>query len=201
MTEPTIDGCRRGWPCNSRLMSGMDDPVEIVAYDPRWPAVFETAARELRAVLKPWVVAIEHIGSTAVPGLAAKPVIDIQVGVRSLDQSKEIVAAVEALGYEYVPELEADFPQRRYFRRWTRGRRSHQVHLVERSNTDWWDRHVAFRDWLRAHPADREAYAALKQHLAAEHADDRVTYTDEKTAFVRAIEESALSRKVDPPQA
>jgi GrpB-like predicted nucleotidyltransferase (UPF0157 family) len=176
-------------------MDGVDDPVEIVPYDPQWPDAFEMAASELAAALEPWVVAIEHVGSTAVPGLAAKPVIDIQVGVRSLDQSEEIVAAVEALGYEYVSELEEDLPQRRYFRRWSRGRRSHQVHLVERTDTDWWHRHVAFRDWLRTHPEARDAYAALKQRLAADHADDRVTYTDQKTAFIRTIEARALSRR------
>jgi GrpB-like predicted nucleotidyltransferase (UPF0157 family) len=97
---------------------GPADPVEIVAYDPRWRAAFEEAAEELRSALLPWLVALEHIGSTAVPGLAAKPVIDIQVGVRSLAHSGQIVAAVEALDYEYVPEFEADLPNRRYFRRW-----------------------------------------------------------------------------------
>lgn len=115
-------------------MSGGSDPIEVVAYDQRWVGLFAVAERELRAVLAPFVLEIEHIGSTAVPGLAAKPVIDIQVGVRTLDDSAEIVAAVESLGYEYVPEFEDELPDRRYFRRWANGRRSHQIHLVERSN-------------------------------------------------------------------
>ena len=96
-------------------MSGGSDPIEVVAYDQRWVGLFAVAERELRAVLAPFVVEIEHIGSTAVPGLAAKPVIDIQVGVRTLDDSAEIVAAVESLGYEYVPEFEDELPDRRYF--------------------------------------------------------------------------------------
>ncbi len=83
-----------------------NDPVDVVTYDPGWPERFVAAERELRAALAFWVIDIEHIGSTAVPGLPAKPVIDIQVGVRSLGDSADIVVAVESLGYEYVPEFE-----------------------------------------------------------------------------------------------
>ncbi len=83
-----------------------NDPVDVVTYDPSWPERFVAAERELRAALAFWVIDIEHIGSTAVPGLPAKPVIDIQVGVRSLGDSADIVVAVESLGYEYVPEFE-----------------------------------------------------------------------------------------------
>lgn len=174
-------------------MPGSVDPIEIVEYDARWPDAFDEAAKELWSALAQWVVAVEHIGSTAVPGLAAKPVIDIQVGVRSLDQSEQIVGAVEALGYQYVPEFENELPYRRYFRRWRNGRRSHQIPLVERTNVDWWDRHIAFRDWLRAHATDRAAYEALKNRLAEAHTLDRATYTDEKTEFVRSITDRARS--------
>ncbi|TMK64535.1 MAG: GrpB family protein [Actinobacteria bacterium] len=132
-------------------MSGDGDAVEIAPYDPRWPEAFAAAESELHTVLRSWVVAIEHIGSTAVPGLPAKPVIDILVGVHTLADNDAIVVAVESLGYEYVPEYEDELPDRRYFRRWAAGRRTHQIHLVERTNTDWWDRHIGFRDWLRTH--------------------------------------------------
>ncbi len=175
-------------------VSGTGDPVEVVAYDERWPQLFTAAERELRSALAPWLVDIEHIGSTAVPGLAAKPVIDIQVGVRSLEDSPHIVAAMESLGYEYVPELEDELPERRYFRRWSGGRRTHQVHLVERSNTDWWERHLSFRDWLRTHDDDRDRYAALKRELAAAYRQDRGAYTGAKADFVGAIEDKARSR-------
>lgn len=164
-----------------------------MAYDQRWAELFQVAGQELRVALAPFVLDIQHIGSTAVPGLAAKPVIDIQVGVRTLDDSVEIVSAVESLGYEYVPELEDEVPDRRYFRRWADGRRSYQVHLVERSNTDWWDRHVRFRDWLRAHDHDRDCYADLKLKLAATHRNDRRAYTEAKSDFIRAIEEKSIS--------
>ncbi len=167
------------------------DPIEVVTYDPEWVVLFAAAERELRVALAPFLVDIEHIGSTAVPGLAAKPVIDIQVGVGTLDESVEIVSALESLGYEYVPEFEDELPERRYFRRWVDGRRTHHIHLVERSNTEWWDRHVGFRNWLRSHDDDRDRYAALKRHLAATHRHDRRAYTDAKSEFVREIEAKA----------
>lgn len=104
-----------------------------------------------------WFVEIEHVGSTAVAGLAAKPIIDIQVGVASLDDSTRIVAAVEALGYVYVPEFERELPNRRFFRRASpTGITTHHVHVVERTDHEWWDRHIWFRDWLRTHPEDRD---------------------------------------------
>jgi GrpB-like predicted nucleotidyltransferase (UPF0157 family) len=91
------------------------------------------------------------------------------------------------LGYIYVPDLEDDLPKRRYFRKGAHGRRTHQVHLVERSDRDWWDRHTAFRDWLRAHPEDATAYAGLKRELANVYRNDRRAYTEAKTDFVNAI--------------
>lgn len=164
------------------------EPVEIVEHDPGWAERFTAAADEVSEALAPWVVDIEHIGSTAVPGLPAKPVIDIMVGVRTLAASTDIVAAMQKLDYEYVPAYEVIFPARRYFRRWEDGHRSHQIHLVERGDAEWWDRHLGFRDWLRAHDQDRDAYAVLKRSLAEAFRDDRDGYTDAKTAFIREIE-------------
>lgn len=183
-----IAPARRIRPAND---SRAAEPVQIVDPDPTWPAAFAAEAARILAALGPHVLAIEHVGSTAVAGLAAKPVIDIQVGVRSLAATPDIVARLGAIGYAYVPEFEDTFPERRYFRRERGGRRTHSVHLVERTNTGWWDRHVAFRDWLAAHPDDRDAYAALKRDLATVHRDDRVAYTDAKSAFINRILETA----------
>jgi len=163
-----------------------DDPIEVVDYDPTWPAMFVAARVELEQALGPCLVDIEHIGSTAVPGLAAKPVVDILVGLRSLDDSAVVIPALEGLGYEYVAELEDELPDRRYFRRLVDGRRTHQVHAVARSDRTWWNRHVAFRDHLRAQDEDRDAYADLKRRLASEHRHDRVAYTAAKSDFIRA---------------
>lgn len=171
------------------------EPVEIVAYDPAWPGAFAAEAARIAPALAPHLLAIEHIGSTAVEGLASKPIVDMQAGVQTLAASAAIVAAMQALGYRYLSRYEAEppFDRRRYFVRWVEGRRAFQVHLVERSNTDWWDRHLTFRDWLRRHPADRDAYAALKRLLAAQHRDDRDAYTVAKTEFIDGILRRAAS--------
>ena len=168
------------------------EPVVIVDHDARWCEAFDLAAAELRDALGRWVVEIEHIGSTAVVGLAAKPIIDIQVGVASLDISPQIVAAMETLRYVYVPEFERELPNRRYFRRTSPvGVTTHHVHLVERADHEWWDRHIRFRDWLRAHPEDRDRYEALKRSLATEHRNDRDRYTNGKSAFIANVVERA----------
>ncbi|MEK7247869.1 MAG: GrpB family protein, partial [Chloroflexota bacterium] len=136
-----------------------------------------------------WAVAIEHVGSTAVPGLAAKPIIDIMPAIRSLADARHIIAPMEALGYEYVPEFEDDLPERRYFRRGVP--RSHHVHVVETTST-FWRRHLAFRDYLRAHPETAAEYAALKRRLADGYGSDSGGYTNAKTEFITRIERLAL---------
>ena len=98
------------------MASGVEDPVVVVPYDEAWPALFEEERDRIERAIGPWVEGIEHVGSTAVPGLAAKPVIDIMVGVKSLDDTPILVERLEAMGYEYVPEFERQMPQRRYFR-------------------------------------------------------------------------------------
>ncbi len=173
-----------------RPSAGEDEPVVIVEYDLRWPAMFADEAARIAIALPGHLLGIEHIGSTAVEGLAAKPVIDIQVGVRSLQPTGELVGAMAEIGYLYFPEMEADLPDRRYFRR-GEGRRTHQVHMVERTNAAWWDRHVIFRDWLRTHPADAFAYAKLKRRLAKDHRGDRTGYTEAKSEFIAQVVEQA----------
>lgn len=156
----------------------------------------EAPAPRITAALSGEIMAVEGVDSTAVEGLAAKPVIDLQVGVRSLGATDKVVAALVALGDEYVPELEAVFPERRYFRKVSNGRRTHQVHLVERADLEWWERHVAFRDWLREHPEDREVHAALKRELASRYRDDREAYMDAKGEFVaRVLAKRAAARE------
>ena len=167
----------------------MNDPIILVDYDPNWPTLFEQEKARLIATIGSHIVQIEHIGSTAVPGLAAKPIIDILVGVRQLaDATPCVRPLVQELGYQYVPEFEIDIPERRYFRRGMP--RTHQIHLVE-TDSAFWRRHLAFRDYLRTHPADVDAYAELKQALAIRYRDDRAGYTDAKSHFIQAIEAKA----------
>jgi GrpB-like predicted nucleotidyltransferase (UPF0157 family) len=164
------------------------DEVEIVDYDRRWPLLFDEEAERLRAVLDPaLIVGLEHFGSTAIPGLSAKPIIDIAIAVRSLAAAKaSFVDALRKLDYVYW----ADNPKKdRMF--FVKGmppfgsKRSHHVHVTEPDGEMW--RRLAFRDYLRAHPEEAETYERLKRRLAAEHRTDREAYTDAKSAYVESV--------------
>jgi GrpB-like predicted nucleotidyltransferase (UPF0157 family) len=169
--------------------------VIIVDYDSRWPAMFAEERARLRDVVGNWVIDIEHIGSTAVPGLAAKPVIDILVGVPALaDADAHCIAPIVSLGYEYISEFESTIPERRYFRRLKDPTtHSHHIHLVEKG-TDFWNRHLLFRDYLRAHPERAREYEALKRRLAPQFSDVN-DYADAKTKFIRATEQMAREER------
>jgi GrpB-like predicted nucleotidyltransferase (UPF0157 family) len=164
--------------------------TDIVAYDPSWPTLFLEEAAALRRVLEPWLVGeIEHIGSTAVPGLAAKPVVDILARVRSLEESRPAIAAVSELGYCYAP-YRADLEH--WFCKPSPSVRTHHLHLVP-ATTPQWRRTIAFRDYLRSHRDVASEYAELKRQLAAEYPLDREAYTAGKGAFIEHITDLALA--------
>jgi GrpB-like predicted nucleotidyltransferase (UPF0157 family) len=164
----------------------MNPAIEVVEADPDWPVVFEQACGGILGVIGAHVMAIEHIGSTAVPGLAAKPTIDIMAGLRALADAAHCFAPLGTLGYEYVPKLDAVMPERRFFKRDVAGRRTHHLHMVEVAS-DFWRTHLLFRDWLRGHSEDASCYAALKRGLAARFPDDREAYTEGKSEFIRGV--------------
>ena len=170
--------------------------IVIADYDPRWPAMYTEESARVHDAIGEWLVGIEHVGSTSVPGLAAKPTVDIMPGLRSLGDSPHIVEPLQRLGYRYYPEHETVMPERRYFALPAgdehRGRRRFQLHIVETTSA-FWRRHLAFRDHLRAHPETAAEYAALKRRLAAEYGSDRVGYTGAKTEFITRIESLALA--------
>lgn len=168
----------------------MKDPILIVDYDPRWPAMFEAERRLLKQTLGEVFVAIEHVGSTSVPGLGAKPIIDLLALVRRLDDVMPHVEALKAIGYEYAPEVEVELPERRYFRKGTP--RTHHLHVVEPAS-EFWERQLLFRNYLRAHPDAARAYEQLKRELAARYGRDRDGYSGAKTEFVASIEQRARS--------
>lgn len=161
-------------------------PIEVVPYDARWPALFEQASREISAVIGEYLTGIEHIGSTAVPGLAAKPVIDILIGARSLADAPRFLPPLAPLGYAYIPEHENVFPERRYLHRIVGGQHTHHLHIVEPAS-EFYRVQLLFRDHLRAHPQAAAAYAALKFQLAERYCHDREAYTDAKSAFIQEI--------------
>jgi GrpB-like predicted nucleotidyltransferase (UPF0157 family)/ribosomal protein S18 acetylase RimI-like enzyme len=159
-----------------------DEPVRIVAYDQGWPERFEQERTLLSAALGDAVVGgIHHVGSTSVPGLASKPVIDILVGVRGLQESRSCFERLGALGYLYAPYRSAEM---HWFCKPDPLRRTHHLHLVPIDSARFRDE-LAFRDRLRADGALAREYEALKHELAARHREDREAYTQAKSEFVR----------------
>jgi GrpB-like predicted nucleotidyltransferase (UPF0157 family) len=169
--------------------------VVVVEYNPLWPLLFEEERARIQGIINPWLESVEHIGSTSVTGLGAKPVIDIMVGIRSLDDAPECIRRLETVGYEYVPKHEAILPERRYFHKGASTHaRTHHLHMVEKTNV-FWQRHLLFRDYLRAHAETALEYYELKRALAERFRFDRGAYTDAKTSFIEAVVARAAEKQ------
>ena len=172
-------------------MVTLDAPVQIEPYNPAWPEAFRAECDLLTVVLQPWLVGrIEHVGSTAVPGLAAKPVIDIMAPVADLESSRAALPALEAIGYCYAP-YKPDVEH--WLCKPSPQHRTHHLHLVPLGSKVWIEG-LAFRDLLVADAAVARDYAALKHRLAAQYRNDRERYTDEKGPFI----ENALRSHAEP---
>lgn len=163
--------------------------VEVVPPDPSWPAAFAKAAQEVTAILGANLITVHHIGSTAIPGIWAKPIIDLMPEVRDITLVDGVNEAMQAIGYQVMGEL--GIPGRRYFRRDNAaGFRTHHVHMFETGSSQI-DRHLAFRDYMIAHPAQAQVYSELKQRLAAQFPTDIEGYMDGKDGFIKAMDEEA----------
>lgn len=160
--------------------------IEIVEYDPRWPALYEEERARVADALGTLVETIEHIGSTSVPGLCAKPIIDLLVAVKHMAPAALYAAPLASLGYAHFPILgNAE--------RYTFGKgdpHTHHLHIVQLGGEEHL-RPLAFRDYLRTHPADARRYDALKRELAQRFHHDRPAYLQGKSDFVRSIEAKA----------
>lgn len=163
----------------------MTGPLRLVPYDPAWPARFASEAARLRAALGDVAVAIEHVGSTAVPGLAGKPVLDVAIAVASETAADACIAPLAASGYEYRGP-HGDDPRRRYYVRDAGGVRVAQIHLYVLPAAAW-DEKLAFRDALRADPAMAAAYAAEKRRVAEAVGWDKRAYSVAKGPFVQRV--------------
>ncbi len=161
----------------------MSAPVVIVEYDPDWPRQYEEERQRIVAAIGDCALGIEHVGSTAVPGLAAKPIIDIMVGVRRLEDAQQCMESLAGIGYIFQPD--DTIPERVYFNKGPADRHRH-LHMTELGGQFWQD-HLLFRDYLRAHPDSAAAYAALKRELADRFTTDRIGYTDAKTEFIQSV--------------
>jgi GrpB-like predicted nucleotidyltransferase (UPF0157 family) len=158
-------------------------------YSPDWPLAFEQAAAQLRSLLGDDLVAIHHIGSTSVPGLAAKPIIDLLPVAQSIAAIEAKIPQMEAAGYRAWGEY--GLPGRCYFTRDQDGYRTHNIHIYGQGDPDI-ERHLAFRDYLRAHPNVRDEYAAVKWAAYAQYPADIDGYSDSKHDWIRTIEAQAV---------
>ncbi|HEY6618497.1 MAG TPA: GrpB family protein [Steroidobacteraceae bacterium] len=171
--------------------------VQVVAPDSTWPASYIGEAMRLRDTLGSNVLEVHHIGSTAILGIFAKPIIDILLVVQDLQLLDDSTPALGKLGYEGLGEF--GIPGRRYFRKNSPdGSRTHQIHSFLLGSVDA-ERHLAFRDYMNAHPAAAQEYSSLKKSLAAAHPDAIDAYMDGKDCFIKAHELKALAwwRKVE----
>ena len=172
------------------------EPVYVVPYDPSWPSLLAGERARVFGAVGRCVEELEHAGSTAVPGLAAKPVVDLMAGLRSMSYAERCVGPLVDLGYSYWAE--GAEPHHRLFVRFVDEEmtaRTHNLHLVEVGGRYWWDR-LLFRDHLRENAETARAYARLKRGLAHRYRDDREAYTAAKAEFVSEV--VRLARRDSP---
>jgi|GEM_PF-180562 len=162
----------------------MSNTIEVTPYNPQWSEMFASEAGLIKQALGDNCIKIHHIGSTSVPGLAAKPIIDMLPVVRNIQAVNQAAEAMESLGYEVKGEYGIAF--RRYFQK-NKKARNHNVHIYQEGDPEI-DRYLKFRDWMRSHPEDAKAYAKLKRELAA-NSQDIMQYCNGKDVFVASIDE------------
>lgn len=161
--------------------------IEIVPPNPQWPVMFDVARSHILKKTGMYIIAIEHIGSTAVPGLWAKPTIDIMIGVQQMRVAIFCIAPLESLGYDYRRDHEALIPERRYFEKLDEfEEHTHHIHMVEKG-TPFWRSHILFRDYLRAHPHARDAYSRFKIDMGMQFRHDRAGYVAAKAPFIEEL--------------
>jgi GrpB-like predicted nucleotidyltransferase (UPF0157 family) len=158
--------------------------VRIVPYDPRWPQLFHDIAAQVRDLLGDRIITIEHVGSTAVPGLSAKPILDILVGIADFEAARVLSTPLTQLNFEY--RADEEIPDRHYFRKLAGSRRTHHLSLAEPCSRHYRNT-LGFRDALRENPHLRTAYDLLKRDLAARFPADREQYLNGKTGFVLGV--------------
>jgi len=168
----------------------MERLVEVVSFNPQWVAMFTGEAKVLQAVFGPELVTVHHIGSTSIPGLKAKPIIDLLPEVRDIAKVDGFNESMRQLGYE--PRGEYGLPRRRYFPKSVAGHRTCHVHVWQSGEREI-DRHLAFRDFLIAHPEQAQAYGRLKEQLVTQYAGEREAYIAGKHVFCQETEREALA--------
>jgi len=174
-----------------RIEAAVKEEISIVPYNPDWPKMFHDERIYLRSILPSQLIGrIEHFGSTAIPGLAAKPIIDVLVEASSLDDTQsQVVPLMEAAGYDYFWRTDETPPYAWFIKRNATGVRTHHIHMVE-ADSKLWER-LLFRDYLRQFPDEAKRYEELKKSLAGKHSQDRIAYTRGKTDYILSVMDSA----------
>jgi GrpB-like predicted nucleotidyltransferase (UPF0157 family) len=171
---------------DASLRAAIAEPVELSPHDPAWQAKFLAERQRLLEALPGIFLEVQHIGSTAVSGLAAKPIVDLLAGVDSMACARSLTEPLGRIGYTTSEAFNASLADRQWFMRWADGRRTHHLHVVVHGSAAWRER-LAFRDVLRDDPSLAAQYGALKQALALAHRQDREGYTAAKGDFIRAV--------------
>jgi GrpB-like predicted nucleotidyltransferase (UPF0157 family) len=175
---------------HASLDDRFDPAVRIVDYDPAWPDLAETELRRIRQALGDVAVGADHVGSTAVPGLAAKPIVDLQLCVDRLEPRDRYLQPLERMGYLFVSA--PDSPDRYFFAKPPERPRTHHLHVCAAGSATEF-RHIAVRDFLRAHAHEAATYEALKRELVARHPQDRLAYIEGKDTYVTALQKRAVT--------
>lgn len=170
----------------------MEKPIVIEEYTPNWALQFTEEQKIIKNIMGDAAIAIEHIGSTSVERLSAKPILDMMIGIRTLNDIDMFIEPLKAIGYEHV--LHEKFPNRRFFRKglWRAG--THHLHIYQ-YGSDEWNHNLLFRDYLRNHPNVRQQYEQLKKELANKHRFDKVAYTNAKAPFILDIIKKAKKER------
>jgi GrpB-like predicted nucleotidyltransferase (UPF0157 family) len=190
-----VDYLHRSRPLSEYREQDVPSTVVIAEYDPDWPVRFQEEMRLLQGQSGGSLHPIEHVGSTSVPALAAKPVVDILGGVSHISSVDTLIGPFKAVGYEYVPAYEDQMPNRRYFRKPISAKQrsvGFHLHIVEVGG-DFWTKQLLFRDYLRANPSRANDYSSLKRRLAEEYRTDRLGYSQAKTEFILSTLKLAIT--------
>jgi GrpB-like predicted nucleotidyltransferase (UPF0157 family) len=188
--QPRVSAPAEGLERHPSLDDRFDPSVRIADYDPAWPTLAEAEVGRLKEALGEVAVRLEHVGSTAVPGLAAKPILDLQLSVDAIEPRERYVEPLGRLGYLFVPAPEA--PDYHFFAKPAERPRTHHLHVCE-VGTEHEFRHVAVRDFLRTHVDEAARYAALKRKVVARDPHDRLAYIEGKYGYVSSLEERAVA--------
>jgi len=169
--------------------------VTLVGFDPKWAEKFKDEKEYIIEKINEFILSIDHIGSTAIPYIVAKPVIDILIGIKSLNQSEKIITSMKELGYEYLDSIESLFPERRLFVKppIKEGKRQFNVHIWEHQSTGWKEM-LLFRDYLLTHPETAREYEFVKKYMAKRFPNNEIAYSIGKEGYMQVILRRAKSK-------